>query len=58
MTEKAEASAAPEVRTTPASRQTTLAEIKEIVRGVSERIDLTEAKIIVSGGLPYTFAGG
>jgi electron transfer flavoprotein alpha subunit len=40
----------PEIKNFTAATETPLSEIKEIVKGVAGRIDLTEAQIIVSGG--------
>ena len=48
--QKAESSASPEVSTVAGEQQDLLATIREVVKSVSKKIDLTEAKIIVSGG--------
>jgi len=48
--EKAATATTPEVKTVTATVGTPLSQIKEIVKGVAGRIDLTEAQIIVSGG--------
>jgi electron transfer flavoprotein alpha subunit len=48
--EKAAAGQDPAVKTEVLSKETPLAVIKEIVKSVSKKIDLTEAQIIVSGG--------
>jgi len=46
----AAAKTTPEIINVAAKAQTPLSQIKEIVKGVAGRIDLTEAEIIVSGG--------
>ena len=48
--EAAPAKVEAEIQTLSATRETTLAEIKDVVRGLAKRIDLTEARVIVSGG--------
>ncbi|KPK74556.1 MAG: hypothetical protein AMJ79_13790 [Phycisphaerae bacterium SM23_30] len=48
--EKAAAGTTPKIKTVAATAGTPLSQIKEIVKGVAGRIDLTEAQIIVSGG--------
>ncbi len=48
--EKPDAETAPEIVAAQCVSATLLSEIKEVIAGVSERIDLTEAKFIVSGG--------
>jgi electron transfer flavoprotein alpha subunit len=48
--EKAKESTSPEVKSISGASADTLATIKEVVKSVSKKIDLTEAQIIVSGG--------
>lgn len=48
--EPAPESRSPEIKAVPATPETPLAEIKEVVKGVAGQIDLTEAQIIISGG--------
>ncbi len=48
--EPAPASTAPEIQTVALTRETPLSKIKEIVKSVAGRIDLTEAQVIISGG--------
>ncbi|KKM71420.1 hypothetical protein LCGC14_1430800 [marine sediment metagenome] len=48
--EPAPASTAPEITAVAVIPETPLSEIKEIVKSVAGRVDLTEAQIIISGG--------
>ncbi len=48
--EKVPRSSKPVIETMAASPETILAEIKEIVKSIARRIELTEARVIVSGG--------
>jgi len=50
VTAESGATGAAEVITVPASVSDTRVDVREVVRNVSERVDLTEAQIVVSGG--------